>query len=324
MWIDALLLVCGIAVLLGGGEAIVRGATRLANDLGVTPMAIGLTLVAFGTSAPELGVNVTAAWRGRGDICFGNIMGSNMANIGLVIGVSALVRTLRIQRPVVVREMPMMLLATAATMAMAFDRLLGGSVEELSRSDGLVLLVLFALFLYYAVGDMARQRELRELEGVLPGQSDGSPLLHVAVTAVGLVALVGGGQITVDAAVGLARALHVSEVIIGLTVLAVGTSLPELVASVVAMVRGHTELAVGNVVGSNIFNLLLVAGVSASVHPIPVPGGGRLDLVFVMLLSLALLLVSVTTERRVRRREAVVMVLGYVAYVSWRSTGGGA
>ena len=323
MALDILLLAVGLALLMLGGEFVVRGATRLARDLGVSPLTIGLTVVAFGTSAPELAVNVIAASRGNGAIAFGNVIGSNMANIGLIVGCTALIRPITIKGVVVTRELPMMLLATAAAVVMGSDVLFRGAVRDAyDAGDGLLLLMFFLVFLYYTVGDFVRRRASNG-GGALPGlvsEPGGRVWKHALLTAFGLAALIGGADVSVDAAVDVARSLAVPEEIIGLTVLAVGTSLPELVASLMATLRGHAELAIGNVVGSNIFNLLLVLGLTSLVGRVPVPPSGHLDLAVVALLSLILLLVSMAGKRRVVRTDAAVLLLLYLVYLSWRSS----
>jgi cation:H+ antiporter len=284
---------------------------------------IGLTVVAFGTSAPEMAVNVIAVSQGAGAISFGNIMGSNMANIGLIVGCTALIRPITIRGVVVTRELPMMLLATAAAFVMSADVFLRGAVvDAYDPGDGLLLLMFFLVFLYYTVGDFVRRRASNG-DGALPdlvSEPVGSVWKHALLTIFGLAALIGGADVTVDAAVEVARAFAVPEEVIGLTVLAVGTSLPELVASLVATMRGHAGLAIGNVVGSNIFNLLLVLGVTSLVGRVPVPPGGHLDLTVVALFSLILLLVSMTGKRRIIRTEAVMLLLLYFAYLTWRSS----
>jgi cation:H+ antiporter len=320
MLLAALLLVVGLVLLVGGGEALVRGSTGLARSLGVSQLVIGLTVVAFGTSAPELAVNLIAAWQGRGEISFGNIIGSNMANIGLIVGCAALIRPIVIDRVVVLRELPTMLLATAAAVVMALDRWLSDSPNLYDRSDGILLLMLFGVFLYYTIFDFMNQRANNHGPEI---GSEGLPprrlARELALLAAGLVALLAGARISVDAAVELARGLGVPEVIIGLTLLAVGTSLPELAASVVASLRGHVGLAIGNVVGSNIFNLLLVAGVTAILHPIPIPPVGGRDLLVLTVLSLVLMGVSLTRRRQIVRTEAVALLLIYFGYLVWRA-----
>ncbi len=320
MIVESLLLAVGLILLVGGGDVMVRGATGLARSLGVSPLAIGLTVVAFGTSAPELAVNLIAAWTGRGDISFGNIFGSNMANIGLIVGLTALIKPISIQRSFASRELPMMLIATVASMIMGFDAVLGRGPDRYSRGEGMVLLLLFVIFLLYTVGDFVRQRGQHDATQLLPESDVSSTGLALLYTVAGLAGLVGGAHLTVESAVSIARAMGVSEVIIGLTVLAVGTSLPELVASVTATLRGHVELAIGNVVGSNIFNLLLVLGVTNVVQPFPVPAGGHVDLVVLLALSVVLLFVSSTAGRRIIRTEATILLVMYLAYLTWRAT----
>jgi cation:H+ antiporter len=234
---DVVELIGGLLLLLGGGEWVVRGATRLARALGVSPLAIGLTVVAFGTSAPELAVNVIAALRDRGGISFGNIIGSNMANIGLIIGITALIRPILIGGVVIRRELPMMLLSTACVMIMSSDAMLGRRENFLDRSEGMVLLLLFMVFVYYTLGDFLRQKNgedpetSAEIIGVFPTvPAKSSATRDLLLTAGGLAALLLGAHWTVDAGASLARAFGVPEVIIGLTILALGTSLPELVA----------------------------------------------------------------------------------------------
>ncbi|MGH0028612.1 MAG: calcium/sodium antiporter [Myxococcota bacterium] len=321
MTVDLLWLTLGLVLLMLGGETVVRGATGLARLLGVSPRVIGLTVVACGTSAPELAVNVIAAWEGLSDISFGNIFGSNMANIGLIVGCTALLRPILITGVVIAREIPMMLLATASAIVMAFDVALGTGPDQIGRADGILLLLLFLVFLYYTIGDFVRQRAGHEAH---PGfeddiGTDGGLLRHTLFTLVGLGGLTWGADITVESATHVARALGVTEVVIGLSIVAIGTSLPELVASIVATMRGQAELAIGNVVGSNIFNLLLVAGVTSVVRPIRVPAGGHLDLMVVALLSLVLFAVSATASRRIIRGEALLLLGIYFGYMVWRA-----
>jgi cation:H+ antiporter len=322
---DILQLILGLALLLGGGEAVVRGASALATKLGVSPLAIGLTVVAFGTSAPELAVNITAAFADRPGLSFGNIVGSNLANIGLVVGCCGLIRALPINSVVVRREIPMMLLATVATIVMAADRMVDGDAPYLDRGDGILLLLFFSVFLYYTLGELIRQRAdhpvLRDLVSTdLPGVGARVAVTRDSLlTLAGLGALLYGADLTVAGATSLARSMGVPDAIIGMVLVAVGTSLPELAAGLIATVRGHMELAIGNVIGSNVFNLLLVLAVTVCIRPLEIPPYGMLDLGFVGLLSLALLLVSVTNARRIIRMEAGMLMAAYFAYISWRA-----
>ncbi len=319
---DLLITIAGLIMLLGGGELTVRGASALAGRFGVSPLAIGLTVVAFGTSAPELFVNVTAALRGNGDLSFGNIFGSNMANIGLIIAVTALVGPLRIKNIVIAREVPMMMLATLVAAALGLDDVLRGQVGAFDRADGVVLLLLFSVFAYYTLRDLVRQRQDDD-SGFTIAPADDPPeysaSLAVTLTLAGLVGLAAGGAVTVQGADALARAAGVSETIIGLTLVAIGTSLPELVASVYASLRGHPDMAVGNVVGSNIFNLLIVLGATATIADVPVPSGGIPDLLVVISLSALLWLTSISQGRTIIRAEATLLLGLYLGYLAGRT-----
>jgi cation:H+ antiporter len=315
---DLLLLLFGLILLLVGGDALVRGAAALARRLGISPLVMGLTVVAFGTSAPELAVNVTAAWRGSGALSFGNVIGSNLANIGLIVGLAALMRPIDIQTSVIRRELPMMLLATAVAVVFALDSLLvGGASSRYERGDGIVLLLLLNVFIYYTAVDVFRQRKSGSGEvGLAPGSW--SVPVSLALGTAGLVALVVGARFTVEGAVGIARAAGISEAVIGLTLIAIGTSLPELAASLIAAWRGHAGIAIGNVIGSNLFNLLLVLGATATIRPIPVPVGGLADLAVLSLLSALLWGVCATREQQIIRAEGAFLLAMYVIYLSVR------
>jgi cation:H+ antiporter len=324
--LDVVKTVVGLALLLGGGELLVRGASRLARSLGVSPLAVGLTVVAFGTSAPELAVNVLAALRDSGELSFGNIVGSNLANIGLIFGLAALVRPIPMENVVVRREIPMMMLATVAAMGMAFDHWFDDEPTFFARSDGFVLLLFFVVFLYYTVGDLLRVRRNnhRALAATLPRNVpetlEPTVVTDLVLAALGLSLLFLGADLAVEGSTSLALALGVPEAVVGLTLIAVGTSLPELAATGVAVWRGEAAMAVGNVVGSNIFNLLLVGGVTSLVRPIPIPGGGIGDLVMLGLLSLALWGVSLS-RGGVVRAEGAALLLAYIAYMTFRTLG---
>ena len=321
---DTLVLLAGMAVLVLGGEGIVRGASGLAQSYGVSPLAIGLTVVALGTSAPELAVNVSAALAGSTSISFGNIVGSNLANMGLVVGAIALIRPVAIETSVVRREIPMMLLATGVVLVLGADTWLADPPNVYSRGDSTALLLLFCVFVYYVLADVRSQRnsdrylaDLAETSTHL-GRSR-IPVRSALLIAAGAVGLVIGAQLTVKGATGVAVALGVSDTLIALTIVAIGTSLPELTASVVAALRGQTDLAVGNVVGSNILNFCLVLGATGVLRPIPVPEGGVVDLLAVSLFSLVLLGVCTTYRHQIMRSEGLLLMVGYLLYVGQRA-----
>lgn len=323
MILNLFLLVVGIAMLLGGGDILVRGASAIAKGLGISPLVIGLTIVAFGTSAPELSINLLAAFNGNTEISFGNIIGSNIANIGLILGISALIKPLSIKGVIIAREIPMMVLASVLTLIAGLDLFLRDAPNLYDRSDGLILLLIFSVFLFYTIGDVLFKKGdidplLQEVGELSERKGFKFAALNLLLFAGGLVILVFGGRLTVDAAVAIAELLNIPQVIIGLTIIAVGTSLPELVTSAVATFKGHTDIAIGNVVGSNLFNLLLVCGLSASIFPIPVPAaGGIFDLLMMVFLSILLLPLCVT-DKKVDRWEGGLLLLFYFGFSAWR------
>ncbi|MCG8341886.1 MAG: calcium/sodium antiporter [Chlorobiales bacterium] len=325
MLLDSSLLVLGLTLLLGGGNFLVTGASALARNLGVSPLVIGLTVVAFGTSAPELSINLLGALQGNSGISFGNIIGSNIANIGLILGLTALIRPLTIESVIISREIPMMILVSAIALIAGSDLFLRAAPGMFDRSDGFVFLMLFGVFMYYTIRDIVKKRRdslVEEAEEFAGGKGLKNTVLNLGMFVGGLAGLLVGGKISVDAAVGIAEALAVPQVVIGLTVVALGTSLPELVTSLVATFQGKTDIAVGNVVGSNIFNLLLVNGLCSSITPIAVPeNGGFFDLLMMLLLALFLLPMSITDNKRIVRWEGAVLLALYFGYNIWRVAG---
>lgn len=319
------LLGVGIAMLIIGGDVLVRGAVAIADRLGVPAIIIGLTVVAFGTSAPELALNIAAAIKGNDELSFGNIVGSNIANIGLILGLSAMVLPLKVNNSVIKRELPLMLIATVLTATVAVLPLDSGEWSHgvLSRIDGAVLLagfVLTMLLIFWsaknptASGGPEIEAEIAELREAAKSQ----PIWRgIILVLLGLAALVTGGQISESSASAIAKAMGLSDEMIGLTVVAVATSLPELATSLAAIRRGQVDIAVGNVVGSNLFNLLLVLGVTSTVAPVDVPGGGYAALVMMLLLSFLLVPMSRTFGRTVSRVEGVALLTLYLGYMAW-------
>lgn len=309
---NALLLVAGVALLYLGGEALVRGAVRLARSLGIAPLVIGLTVVAFGTSMPEMFANLTAVSSGVPSVAFGNVVGSNIANLALILGAASLVRPLRTTSRVVMREVPVMI-GVGALLALTF---LDG---RLGRVEGAVFL---ALLVAYVVVQ-ARSGDTREAEEQFAGEFGAEPpaprpgrqrAVALLFVALGLALLVLGARLLVAGAVAIARGLGVPELVIGLTLVAVGTSLPELVTSVVAARRGEADIATGNVVGSNVFNVLGILGVSALVRPLPLPAaGGWRDLAVMIGVSL-LVWPFLRSGMRLGRAEGALLLVVYAAY----------
>ena len=308
---DVALLTMGVGVLYFGAEWLVRGAARLAGSLGVSPIVVGLTVVSFGTSAPELVVCTVAALGGDTDLAIGNVVGSNLANIGLILGLTAIVRPLEVQARVVWREAPLMLLVTASLYPLAWDL-------RLSRADGILLLgalVAYLIFVFLSIQDegpeiLTEYSDFMEASGQAPRESYGPDILWVLL---GSACLVLGGYCIVEGAVQVASALGVSQVVIGLTVVAVGTSLPELATSVVAAARSEADIAVGNVIGSNIFNVAAILGTTSVLQAIPVPASVlRREFAAVLLLSL-LLLPLLRSGWRIRRWEGAMLLGAYIA-----------
>ena len=323
------MLVGGIALLIGGGEALVRGAVVVARVLGVPPLVVGLTIVAFGTSAPELGLNLVAAFNGNADLSFGNVVGSNMANVGLVLGLAALMRPLVIDASVIKRELPIMLgISVLAALLCVFPKDSPGDPGVVGRFDAGVLLVGFVLVLVVimragGLDDQSDEPFEQDAESKAAGKQ-GRGLTRASMLMLGgLGALVGGGWLAESGAVGIAQALGWSDDLIGLTVVAIATSLPELVTSLVAVRRGQVDIAVGNVVGSNIFNLSLVLPATALVAPVPTPDGGVIALVVMLALSALLVPMARIGKQSdgaslVSRVEALVLLGISVGYLTWR------
>lgn len=321
--ITALLLVLGLGFLLCGGAALVKGASGIAAQFGVSPMIVGLTIVSFGTSSPELVVNVIGALNEQTELAFGNVVGSNLANLGLVLGIAAIVRPMSIDSKLVLREIPLLLLVTAMIVVMAVDPLLKGMAPALDRSDAVVLLLVFCMFLYIAIIDVLRRKAVDPLithAGGMPLAVGGSArFMNWMYLSIGIIGLFLGGHLTIENGVELARILDIQSALVGLFIVAIGTSLPELVTSVVAAMRGESDIALGNVVGSNLFNILMVLPVSAVVRPVTVPAGGVVDLGMSLVLAAALIPIFWIGRARLGRRVGFLLVLCYLGYAAWRS-----
>jgi cation:H+ antiporter len=308
----AWLILPGLLLLIGGGEWLVRGASRLASLLGVPPVVIGLSVVAFGTSAPELAVSVLSAYRGQPDIAVGNVVGSNIVNILLILGLSAVVAPLAVSARLIIREVPMMIGTALLFFALAYD-------GKLTRLDGALLVLIFAAYLTWMARTARSETTLLEAaleeSGAIP--RNGWTYLKLAgLMIAGLAGLVLGSEWLIQGAVAAARALGVSELVIGLTIVAIGTSLPELATSVIASLRGERDISVGNVVGSNIFNILSVLGFSSLVAPdgmAVAPAVLRFDAVVMIGVSLACLPVFFNGFQ-IKRWEGALFVGYYVAY----------
>ena len=308
------LFIAGFAALIKGADFLVDGASSVARRYRIPPIVIGLTIVAFGTSMPELFVNVFAALNGTADIAVGNIVGSNIVNILLILGVSALVARLTVSSDTVWKEIPMGLLAVVVLGAVANDILLGSATENvLTRGDGIVLIGFFIIFLYYTVGLALRQRNNSPGENTVPEQS---MLRAVLFIGTGLAGLIVGGKWIVDGATTIAAMWGLSEAMIGLTIVAVGTSLPELATSAVAAYKGNTDIAIGNVAGSNIFNIFWILGISAIIAPLPYNLTLNFDLMVVAVASF-LLFAAIFVHHRgtLGKVEGISFIVLYILYL---------
>ncbi len=307
-WLIVLYLIGGFTLLVVGAEFLVRGAARLAAAMHISPLVIGLTIVAFGTSAPELAVSTQSAWQGQGDLAIGNVIGSNIFNVLLILGLSALIVPLTVSRQLVRLDVPLMIAASALAWFLAMD----GSY---SRIDGLLLfsgIVLYTGFLLRS--SMRKGKSAAEAldDDLLTNSSPQPTWKNLAFIAFGLVLLVVGSNYLVEGAVDLARILGMSELMIGLTILAVGTSLPELATSVVAAIKGERDIAVGNIVGSNLFNLLSVLGATALVSPQPIMISAQaIAIDFPIMLAVAVLCLPVFFTGYLVSRWEGALLLGY-------------
>lgn len=304
----------GFVFVIKGADFLVTGASSLAKKLKVSDLVIGLTVVAFGTSAPELVVNVIASLQDRAEIAIGNILGSNIANILLILGVAAVITELKIQKGTVWKEIPLSLLAALLVGVMANDALVDGmNFSLLTRSDGLALLAFFIIFMYYTFG-IAKNGN----EDIPDGTKEFSIPASLGLIALGLTGLVFGGKWVVDGAVMLALAMGVSESLVGLTIVAVGTSLPELATSAVAALKKKADIAVGNVVGSNIFNIFFVLGISSVIKPLPFSPASNVDIGLTIGASLILFaLMFVGKKHHLTRWEGLTFLAIYASYIGY-------
>lgn len=319
MLLDLIYLVLGIFLLVKGADLLIDGSSSIARRFGIPEFVIGLTLVAFGTSLPEFTVNTAAAVKGASEISLGNVIGSNIANILLILGVASLIKPISVHLTFVKKEIPVNFFLTLTLIAMANDAFFNHSpLSQISRNEGLVLIITFIGYMYFLVA---------YLEKMAVSEEDRDKLMHplkaAVFTLLGLAGLVWGADLTVDGAVNLAKALGVSEAIIGLFLVAIGTSLPELFASAVAAKKGNPDIALGNIAGSNIFNVTLVLGTSSIIRPIPVPERANYDFAVLFTATLMLLIFTLVGGRKftIDRKEGVVFLIFYFAYAlfSWYS-----
>ena len=307
MWLDIIIIIIGVAMVLKGADFLTEGAAALARRVNIPEIVIGLTIVAAGTSAPELFVSLVSALKGTPDLAVGNVVGSNTMNCMLIVGCAAMVAPMTISRSTVKKDIPFAVGASVLLMLLALNSFLG-------RFDGILLLAGFVSFMIYSL------RQAKNGQGDTPAEEkQQNPWLSALYIVLGLIGLVIGSNLFVDHASSLALALGISEGVVGLTVVAGGTSLPELATSVVAARKGQSAIAIGNVIGSNVFNILLILGLTATISPLQIEGITTIDMA-VMLLSVILVWLFSRTRYTVERWEGGLLLVIYIGYLVWLIT----
>jgi cation:H+ antiporter len=309
-----ILFVIGFVLLISGANLLVEGSASIAKKLNISSIVIGLTIVAFGTSAPEFIVNIFASIQGNTDIAIGNILGSNIVNILFILGVSAVIFPLATKENTVWKEIPLSLLAAILLGVMVNDTLIdGGTFSGITRIDGIIFLAFFIIFLYYTFGISKVTGENTDLE--IKEMSYMKSSLYIVG---GLSGLIFGGKWIVDGAIKIAEGFNVSQSLIGLTIVAIGTSLPELATSAVAAYKKQSDIAIGNVVGSNIFNIFFILGFSALIRPLPFSKTSDIDIIMTIFSSLILFLIMfIGKKHTIERWQGITMIIIYIGYVAY-------
>lgn len=319
MILDIIYLIAGLALILIGANALTDGASAVARRLGISDLAVGLTVVAFGTSAPELVISLMSAVKGNPGMAIGNVVGSNIFNILAIAGITAMVQPIVIERTVMTREVPMVLISSVILLIIGNAPWLRGNAAEavITRSDGLILLIFFGIFLWYTFATAKSCAHGTPAADNKPDKAM-NPLKASLWIAGGLTMLVAGGDRFVAGASGIASMMGISDAVIGLTIAAAGSSLPELATSIVAARKGKSSLAVGNIIGSNIFNIFFVLGATATIHPVAFGTIGNVDLLTLTGASALFLCCGWLIGRRtITRAEGSLFTLSYIAYITY-------
>jgi cation:H+ antiporter len=310
--LDLVQIIAGLALLYYGGNFLVTGSVRLARILKISPFAIGATVIAFGTSAPELAVALLATLKGSSELAMGNVIGSNIANIGLVLGLTACITSISIAPERLKRESPPLLFASLLIVVIAWNL-------EINRYEGFFMVCLLILYIWRSFSH--KEDIVEELEDEAPLYAGKGLSFQILLIIVGLVLLIGGAKFLVAGGVGIARNLGISEWFIGITIVAVGTSLPEIVSSIIAAKRGHGEMAIGNIFGSNIFNILMVLGLTATIHPLNINEPIQPDLLITIAITGLLLAMIRYGNHFLGRLKGGVLILVYCIYIGLKGTG---
>lgn len=312
------LLILGLILLVKGADAMIDGAVEIATIFGLSPLFIGLSITAFGTSAPEAAVSIKAAISSYPSISFGNVLGSNVANIGLVLGLGALIWSLTAKKSTIKWEIPFCLMVSILTVFLVRDDWYGTGDNYLSRFDGIFLLILFFLYVSYLYSMARKDRRNFRLNTDLTNIEHSNKQIFKAsiLSLIGIAGVLLGAHFIVDNAVIIAKRLGISEILISVTIIALGTSLPEMATSLTAMKKGKSDIAIGNVVGSNIFNILLVLGITSTIQPIKFPLLASTDLLIVIGIS-AILLIFGVTRNKISKKEGGILLLLYILYITF-------
>lgn len=312
---DILYLVIGLILIILGTNGLTDGAASIAKKLKISSLVIGLTIVGFGTSTPELSVSISSALKGSADIAIGNIVGSNIFNTLFIVGCTAMVAPIVITRNTIRREIPLCILASVVLLVCANDVLLDHApMNVISSTDGLILLCFFVIFLGYSIA-ISKNTNEKTAEIEIKALSWWKSITFILL---GLAALIFGGQIFVNGAIGIARGLGISEAVIGVTIVAIGTSLPELATSVVAAMKKNPEIAIGNIIGSNLFNIFFILGCSATITPLFPKGISNFDYLWLVASSILLWFFGLFFGKRIIMRfEGIILILAWVVYTTW-------
>jgi cation:H+ antiporter len=313
-----LLLIVGFVLLVKGADLFVEGSSKLAKILRIPPIIIGLTIVAFGTSTPEAAVSISASISGSEGISLGNVIGSNLVNISLILGLTTVITPMIVQKKTIVKEIPLALLGSVALLVMLLDTsLTSESVNTLSRIDGIILLLFFGVFVYYIVEVAIKNRNNQKIYFLEKENKKTTLLPNLIKLFIGLGGLVLGGWMVVKYGQDIAFSLGMSETLVGLTIVAIGTSLPELVTSITAAIKKESEIALGNIIGSNIFNIMFVLGISSTISPISINNNIIVDIVLMILVTFVVLIFATTHKRKINRIEGSVLFAIYIAYLTF-------
>lgn len=319
MLMSILWLALGLVLIIGGASMLTDGASAIAKKMGISDLVVGLTVVAFGTSAPELVISVVSAINGNAPMAVGNVVGSNIFNVFVIIGITAAIRPLKVEKSVMANDLPFVLLTALLVLAMGNSPLLDGASEAVvTRVEGIFLLLIFAIFMRYTFACAKGATAADPAAGQVAEKKPMGTAKAIVWLLLGLAGLVYGGDRFVDGASGIARGLGVSDAVIGLTVVAAGTSLPELATSITAALKGKAGMAIGNVIGSNIFNVLFVLGTAATIRPLDFGGIGNFDLL-TMTAGCAMFwfFARFYKDKTITRPEGIILALCYIAY-TWR------